>query len=82
MSKHGSEVYVSKWVRAGTGWAWFKSSKTIVSPLKDTNITDKGYLYHLVRVNNLDKEVPFVDSLSIMNEFPYVFLKDLPAVFP
>ena len=42
----------------------------------------KGYLYHLVRVNDLDKEVPSIDSVPIVNDFPDVFLEDLLGVPP
>ena len=40
----------------------------------------KGYLYHLVRVNDLEHEVPSIESLSIVNEFQDVFLEDLPGI--
>ena len=38
------------------------------------------YLYHLVRVNDLENEVPSVDSVSIVNEFQDVFPEDLPGI--
>ena len=40
----------------------------------------KGYLYHLVRVNDLEYEVPLIDSMSRVNEFQDIFLKDLPGI--
>ena len=29
----------------------------------------KGYLYHLFKVNDLEHEVPSIDSVSILNKF-------------
>ena len=37
-------------------------------------------MYHLFRVNDLDQEVPSIDSLSIVNEFPDIFFDDLPRI--
>ena len=54
----------------------------IVSHLKDNKVIAKGYLYHLVRVNDLDHEVPSIDSVSIVNEFQDVFPDDLPGIPP
>ena len=42
----------------------------------------KGYLYHLVWVNDLEHEVPSIESLSIVNEFHEVFPEDLPRIPP
>ena len=50
----------------------------IVSQFKDNKMLYKGYLYNLVRVNDLEHEVPSIDSVSIANEFQYVFQEDLP----
>ena len=41
----------------------------IVSHLKANKMLSKGYLYHLVRVDDLEQEVPSIDSVSIVNEF-------------
>ncbi|XP_069145889.1 uncharacterized protein [Solanum lycopersicum] len=54
----------------------------IVSNLEDNQMIAKGYLYHLVRFNDLDQEVPSIDSVPIVNEFPDVFPEDLPGVTP
>ena len=40
------------------------------------------HLYHLVRVNYLEHEVPSIDSVSIVNEFQDVFPEDLPRIPP
>ena len=42
----------------------------------------KRLLYHLVSVNVLDHDFPSIDSVQVLNEFPYVFLDDLPGVPP
>lgn len=42
----------------------------------------KGYLYHLVRVNNLEHEVLSIDSTSVVNEFQDVFPEDLAGIHP
>ena len=54
----------------------------IVSHLKDNKVIAKGYLYHLVRVNDLDQEVPSIVSVSTVNEFPDVFPENLAGVPP
>ena len=67
-------------------WEWEGHSSSpigqIVSHLKANNMIAKGYLYHLVRVNELDQEVHSIDSVAILNEFPDVFPEDLPAIPP
>ena len=52
-------------------WEGRSSNPTgqIVSHLKDNKMLSKGYLYHLVRVNDLEHEVLSIDSVSIVNEF-------------
>ena len=52
----------------------------IVSHLKDNKVIAKGYLYHLVRVNDLDQEVPSIDSVSIVTEFLHVFPEDFLGI--
>ena len=42
----------------------------------------KGYLYHLIKVNDIDQEVSSIESVSIMNEFQDVFLEDLARIPP
>ena len=41
----------------------------IVFHLKANKMLFKGYLYHLVRVDDLEHEVPSTDTVSIVNEF-------------
>ena len=40
----------------------------------------KGYLYNLVRVNDLEHKVPSIDFVSIVNEFQDVFPENLPRI--
>ena len=40
----------------------------------------KGYLYHLVRVHDLDAEPPTLQSVPVVNEFPDVFPYELPGL--
>ena len=47
----------------------------IVSHLKVNKMIAKGYLCHLVRVNDLDQDVPSIVLVSTVNEFPDVFLE-------
>ena len=63
-----------EWEREGHG-----SSPVgqIVSHLKSNKMKSKGYLYHLVRVNDLDQEVLSIEFVPIVNEFSNVFPKDL-----
>ena len=42
----------------------------------------KVYLYHLVRVNDLENNVPSIDYVSIVNEFQDIFTEDLPGIPP
>ena len=42
----------------------------------------KGLLCHLVSVNDLDHEIPSIDSVPVVNEFLNVFPEDLPRVPP
>ena len=42
----------------------------------------KSYLYHLVQVKDSSLENPSLESVLVVCEFPKVFPKDLPGVFP
>ena len=42
----------------------------------------KGLLCHLVSVNDLDHDIPSIDSVPAVNEFQDVFPDDLPGVPP
>ena len=42
----------------------------------------KGCRYHVVRVKDLESEVPPLESVPIVRDFPKVFPNDLPGVPP
>ena len=42
----------------------------------------KGLFCHLVSVNDLDHDIPSIDSLPIVGEFQDVFPDDFPGVPP
>ena len=48
----------------------------LISNLKTNKIMSKGLLCHLVSVNDLDNEIPFIKSVSVVNELQDVFLDD------
>ncbi|WMV08943.1 hypothetical protein MTR67_002328 [Solanum verrucosum] len=50
--------------------------------LKARNMISKGCMYHLVRVRDMDFETPSLDLVSVVNEFPKVFLDDLLGIPP
>ena len=54
----------------------------IISCLKACKMISKGCLFHTVRVLNVDSEVPPVESVPVVNEFPEVFLNELPSIPP
>ena len=66
------------------GWEGHGSSpvEQIVLHSEAKKMIAKGYLYHLVRVNDFDQEFPSIDLISIVNEFLHVFPEDLPGIPP
>ena len=42
----------------------------------------EGFLYLIVRVQDLDFEIPFIESVPAVREFPEVFPKDLASIPP
>ena len=52
----------------------------IISCLKACKLIAKGCLYHIVRVGDLECEVPPIDSLPVVKDFLKVFLTDLPGI--
>ncbi|XP_075111388.1 uncharacterized protein LOC142181771 [Nicotiana tabacum] len=53
-----------------------------ISYLKARKMISKGYIYHLVRVKDADAQIPTLQSVPIVNEFPGVFPEDLPGIPP
>ncbi|WMV24647.1 hypothetical protein MTR67_018032 [Solanum verrucosum] len=42
----------------------------------------KGCIYHIVRVMDVESEVPSLESVPAVSEFLNVFLNDLPSILP
>ena len=42
----------------------------------------KSFLYHIVRFEDLDSDVPPIESVPIVSEFLEVFLNDLSGILP
>ncbi|XP_070032156.1 uncharacterized protein [Nicotiana tomentosiformis] len=53
-----------------------------ISYLKATKMINKGCIYHLVRVTDSDVEAPTIECMPVVNEFPDVFLDELPGIPP
>lgn len=53
-----------------------------ISYLKARKMTTKGCIYHMARVRDVSSEVPLLESVPILNEFPDVFPEDLLSVPP
>ena len=57
-------------------WEGYNSSRPnpLISNLKANKMMSKGLLCHLVSVNDLDHDIPSIDSVPVVNEFLDVFL--------
>ena len=53
-----------------------------VSCIKARKMISKGCIYHIVRVRDVESEVPSLESVPVVNEFPDVFPDDLPGIPP
>ncbi|KAH0665926.1 hypothetical protein KY285_027132 [Solanum tuberosum] len=53
-----------------------------ISYLKAKKMISKGYLYHLARVKDYSSVSTTLESVPVLNEFPEVFLDELPGVPP
>ena len=53
-----------------------------ISYLKARKMVRKGYIYHLVRVQDLKAEMPTLQSVPVVSEFPDVFPDELPGLPP
>ena len=61
-------------------WEGYNLSRSspLISNLEANKIMSKGLLCHLVSVNDLDHDIPSIDSVPIVSEFQDVFPHDLP----
>ncbi|XP_070011776.1 uncharacterized protein [Nicotiana sylvestris] len=53
-----------------------------ISYLKARRMILKGYIYHLVRVHDMEVKSPTLQSVPVLNEFPDVFPDELPGLPP
>ena len=65
-------------------WEGYNLSRPnpLISKLNAIKMMSKGLLCHLVSVNDLDHDIPSIDSVPVVNEFQDVFPDDLPGVPP
>ena len=54
----------------------------LISNFKSNIMISKGLLCHLVSVNDLDHDIPSIDSVPVVNEFQDVFPDDFHGVPP
>ena len=62
-------------------WNYIPRGQTI-SCLKDCKMNSNGCLYNIVRVKDLDFEIPPIVSIPVISEFSEVFPNDLPVIPP
>ncbi|XP_070006265.1 uncharacterized protein [Nicotiana sylvestris] len=53
-----------------------------ISYLKARKMISKGYIYHLIRVRDMETKPPTIKSILVVNEFPDVFPDELPSLPP
>ncbi|XP_070057608.1 uncharacterized protein [Nicotiana tomentosiformis] len=53
-----------------------------ISYLKARKMIIKGYIYHLVRVRDVEVKSPTIQSIPVVNEFFDVFPNELPGLPP
>ncbi|XP_070011100.1 uncharacterized protein [Nicotiana sylvestris] len=58
------------------------STSRVISYMKARPMVEKGFLDYLVYVRDSSVEVPSMDSVLVVREFPEVFLADLPGMPP
>ncbi|XP_070025507.1 uncharacterized protein [Nicotiana sylvestris] len=53
-----------------------------ISYLKARKMIAKGCIYHILRVIDVDAEIPTLQSIPVLKEYAYVFLDELPGIPP
>src|SRR5688572_32406654 len=53
-----------------------------ISCLKAQKLISMGCLHHIFHVRDVDADIPSLESVSIVNQFPDVFPEDLPGIPP
>ena len=63
-------------------WEGYNLSRPnpLISKLNAIKMMSKGLLCHIVSVNDLDHDIPSIDSVPVVSEFLDVFPEDLPGV--
>ena len=54
----------------------------IISFLKACRMIAKGFLYHVVRVKDLECETHYIETVPLVREFPEIFRNNLTRVPP
>ena len=54
----------------------------IISCLKACKMISNCCIYHIVRVQHLDSEIPSIESVPVVREFLEVFPNDVPGIPP
>ncbi|XP_070029114.1 uncharacterized protein [Nicotiana sylvestris] len=63
-------------------WKGNTALRRFISYLKARKMIKKGYIYHLVRVQDVKVESPTIQSIPAVNEFPDGFPDELPGLQP
>ncbi|XP_070036787.1 uncharacterized protein [Nicotiana tomentosiformis] len=65
-------------------WKGFSASPKgrFISYLKMRKMIDKGCLYHIVQVRDINKGTTTLESVPVVNEFPDIFPDELPSLPP
>ena len=65
-------------------YAWLESRSRVVRFCfpDEEELVLKGLLCHLLSVNDLNHDIPSINSVPVVNEFIDVFPEDLPGVPP
>ncbi|XP_070005553.1 uncharacterized protein [Nicotiana sylvestris] len=58
------------------------STRSVISYVKAQYMVEKGCLAYLAYVRDSKAEVPSIDSVHVVHEFPEVFPSDLPGMPP
>ncbi|XP_075096500.1 uncharacterized protein LOC107804935 [Nicotiana tabacum] len=56
------------------------STQSVISYVKARRMVEKGCLAYLAYVRDSSAEVPYIDSMPVVREFPEVFPSDLPGM--
>ena len=52
----------------------------IISYLKSCKMISKGCLYHIVRVTDLESDIPPIESIPVVKDFPEIFFDVFPGI--